>query len=770
MTLALALRPHQQAAFDEACQHLTVHDRVTIALPCGTGKTLVGQRLAQHVAPRGRSTILVLAPTVGLLAQTLRAWTRHSSRPLAPFVFCHDASVASGEFAQVPVSTSPAALAGWVRGALAAALRPTDPQVVVFATYQSSPRIADAHRTHALQPWGAVVADESHWCAGEFEAAFSTVVDDVKVPAAARIFLTATPRVRRPGAAAFCMDDPVAFGPMVAPLAVRAAIDARLLSDYVVAVVAVTDTDVREAITAAGGGGSVRVGEQVLPAQRVAVQLAVAAAARTYGLRRIMVFHNTVGGSQEFTNTLGEVVAADGGPAGLVAMHVDGATPARRRAESLETLADPGVGRWAVLSNVRCLGQGIDVPALDGVVFAGPRTSHTDITQCVGRALRLDPTRADPAVIVLPVLVDTERDLAAQVRSSRFRHVYRTLLALADHDTQLADELVRRRGTGGRGGGGRRDKVVVLDAAGAQGLEELRAALQVRALRLLTPGWDHGFAQLQAYVERVGDARVPANYVTADGFPLGAWVRGNRNRARLTPERIARLESVFGWVWNLHDAAWWEGLARLNAFAAEHGHTRIPRGYRCPDEFALDQWASVQRADARRGRLSAERRAALRAAGLSLDPEAERWANGIAHLREFVAQHGHASPSQNYVSPDGFLLGQWCHHLRKRRLRLTPAQVAEVEAFTGWVWDVLESRWRAGLGELAQFRARHGHVRVPRDYITPGGEPLGKWFDRQRCLTRAGSMPAHRRALLDNLDPDWAKPQAVARLKGAPRG
>lgn len=773
--VSVALRPHQQAAFDEANRHLCEHDRVTIVMPCGTGKTLVGQRLAQYQARHGSSAILVLVPTVALLKQTLDSWVKHSGRPVAAFVFCHDTTITTGDL-HVPVSTRPAALAGWLARARRASRGPSDEQVVVFATYQSSPRIADAHREHHLPPWHVVVADEAHCCAGEFEAAFATVVDDNRVPAAVRIFLTATPRVRKHAAqAAFCMDDPGAFGPIVAPLSVRSAIDAGLLSDYLIAVVALTDSDVREAVTA--GGLPVMVGEQPLPAEQVAVQLAVAVAAETYGLRRIMVFHNSIAASQAFTDTLAPIVDGRGVRADeLVAMHIDGATPARQRGQHLDVLAAPPGGGLAVLSNVRCLGQGIDVPALDGVVFAGPRTSALDITQCVGRALRLDPQREDPAVVVLPVFLDAEEDLHAQVASSRFRHVYRTLLALADQDTELADELStirRRRGGSSVSRGGGRGKVVVLGAAGAAGTDELYDALQLRALRLLTPNWERGFEELRAYVGERGDARVPANYVTATDFPLGAWVRGNRhNQGRLTAEQVAKLESQSGWAWNLHDAAWWDAYERLCAYIGQHGHACMPRRYRCADGFALDQWASVQRADFAAGRMPADRQAALRALVVfSLRPRDDRFEAGLVALCGYVADCGHACPPQSYVAPGGFRLGAWVKNIRRRYEQLAPEQRAALQAQPGWVWDVREAGWQHGVAELVAFQAAHGHLRVARDYITASGQPLGKWFDNQKTAHRAATLaPDRGRALADRFGPDWFRTPLTTSsgLKGAP--
>ncbi|MEY8019054.1 DEAD/DEAH box helicase [Mycobacterium servetii] len=774
-SVSVALRPHQQSAFDEANGHLRSHDRVTVVMPCGTGKTLLGQRIAQHQARHGSSAILVLVPTVALLKQTLDSWVKHSRRPVAAFVFCHDTTIASSDL-HVPVSTRPGALAEWLARTRRASRGPSDEQVVVFATYQSSPRIADAHRNHHLAPWHVVVADEAHCCAGEFEAAFATVVDDNRVPAAVRIFLTATPRVRKNAAqAAFCMDDPAAFGPIVAPLSVRSAIDAGLLSDYLIAVVAVTDNDVREAITA--GGSPVMVGEQPLPVEQVAVQLAVAAAARTYDLRRIMVFHNSIAASRAFTDTLATIVDGRGVRAeDLVAMHLDGDTPALQRDEHLQVLAAPPDQGLAVLSNVRCLGQGIDVPALDGVVFAGPRTSQLDITQCVGRALRLDPQRADPAVVVLPVFLDAAADLHAQVASSRFRHVYRTLLALADQDTELADELSmvyrRRRGSSPNRGGGDR-KVVLLDAVGGPGTDDLYNALQLRSLRLLTPNWERGYQELQAYVAEHGDARVPANYVTATGFPLGAWVRGNRHkRDRLTHEQVAKLQSENGWAWNLHEAAWWEAYERLRVYIDQHGHACIPRRYRCADGFALDQWVSVQRADIAAGRMPADREAALRALKVfSLRPSDDRFEAGLVALSKYAATYGHACPPQNYVNPADFALGHWTKNVRRRYAQLTAEQRAAVEAQPGWVWDVREANWQRGLAELVAYEAAHGHLRVARDYVTASGEPLGKWFDNQKTARRAGMLAPHRaRALTDRFGPKWFHfpSTPAAGLKGAP--
>lgn len=759
---ALSLRPHQQVAFDEASGYLREHSRVTVCMPCGTGKTLLGQRLAQTEARHGPSAILVLVPSLSLLTQTIQTWIEHSPRPINALAFC-DRRI-SGRHLGVSATTSPEALSEWMRHACRQARRPTDPQPVVFATYHSRPRIADAHRDHGLGSFAVAVADEAHRTAGQFEAAFATVVDDTKILAAVRIFLTATPRVRREDiTTAFCMDSEAAFGLMVTPILMREAINQGLLSDYEVAVVTVTDDDIRAALDSEAAGPPEQ-NVALLDAQMAATQVAVGTAMKTYRLSRLMVFHNSVAASRRFAADLPTTL--QGADLGAVrSMHLDAGTPAVVRQDYLRALAEPGQDKAAVLSNVRCLGEGIDVPALDGIVFAAPRTSTIDITQSVGRALRNDPDRPGRAVIVLPVFIDDSCDLVQQVRSSRFKHVYRTLLALADQDSALAGELAGRhaRQHSGRGPSGSRrgavdcGRIRVLAADGTPGAEALRAALALRTLKLLTPGWDFGYQTLQEYVEQHGQC--PANtYVTDTGYPLGSWARGQRqHREQLSDDQRSRLEALPGWAWNRFDAAWRESFERLTRWAAVHGDVKIPRGYRTADGFCLDQWPTIQRREYRAGTLAPERIALLEALpGWSWNPAHDSWDTGYDYLEAFLAETGSASPSQTEVTADGYRLGFWVAAQRTARQigKLTPERVAALEAIPGWTWNVREARWLAGLTELKRFGAAYGHAQVPRSHRTPSGDQLGRWVSNQRVAKHAGQLAPDRCTALEAV-PGW---------------
>ncbi|WP_081272087.1 DEAD/DEAH box helicase [Mycobacteroides immunogenum] len=762
------LRPHQRKALDTAQEHLRQHARVTICLPCGTGKTLTGQRLAQQVACHGRSAILVLVPSIPLLKQTMESWTAHSARPIEAFVFCHDRKISTAEF-QVPVATRPEVLAEWMRRTVQSS-RPTDPQAVVFATYHSSPKIAAAHRDHGLAPFHVTVADEAHRAAGELGAAFATVVDDTKIHSAVRIFLTATLRVRRDdNSTALCMENEAAFGPVIAPLGVREAIDQGLLSDYEIAIVTVTNDQIRDAMHARGDTAPQ---PQCAGEQLAAVQVAVGAARAAYGLSRMMVFHNRVAISRDFTSGLADVVGTGPG-SGLIAMHVDGTTSTTSRQKYLDKLEHPGDEKWAVLSSVRCLGEGIDVPSLDGIVFAAPRTSTIDITQCVGRALRLAPDRPGRAVIVLPVFADDRGDLTQQVAGSGYKHVYRTLIALADQDSALAGELAGTpaRGTAGRARGNRarggQPRIKVLTADGAPAMDELRAAIQLRTLQILTPGWDYGYQRLLEYVDAHGDCAFTNSYITDDGYPLGAWARGQRQRRdNLTDEHREKLQSVPGWTWNRFESAWMESYQRFVQWSTKHGHVKVPRGYRTSDGFCMGQWPSIQRREYRAGTLDQRRVELLEALpGWSWEPGRSGWDIGYSHLEEFISDVGSASPSQTYVTASGYRLGFWVAAQRQsyQRHLLSPERIAALEALAGWTWSVREARWQSGLAELLRYRVEHGHLHVPQNYLTPSGDRLGVWVSNQRVAKRSGQLSPERVRALEALD-GWSWWAYTARM------
>jgi hypothetical protein len=171
------------------------------------------------------------------------------------------------------------------------------------------------------------------------------------------------------------------------------------------------------------------------------------------------------------------------------------------------------------------------------------------------------------------------------------------------------------------------------------------------------------------------------------GHKLGQWILVQRHRA-LGPERRARLEALPGWTWDLHEADWEEGYARLERFAERTGHTRIPAKYRDGDGFRLGGWVVRQRQGQKHGELSAERARRLEGLpGWTWDLFEASWVEGFARLLAFVEREGHSRVPGSYRD-DGYRLGRWVIKQRQayRHGKLDRERRARLQALPGWVW------------------------------------------------------------------------------------
>ncbi|GAB3160976.1 DEAD/DEAH box helicase [Micromonospora sonneratiae] len=474
------LLPHQEVALKKVCDGLSEHDRGKLIMACGTGKTFTGLNIALTLVPAGGS-VLFLVPSIQLLSQTLREWMNEAGTKLRPFAVCSDVRVGrsrGGEDAdmavnelQEPATTSSAALAARFNAPHGDGRRS-----VVFATYQSIDVVAQAQHM-GIPRFDLVVCDEAHrttgvTLSGADESAFVRVHDGDYLKAAKRLYMTATPRVfgdeaRRKAADADAvmadMNDEEIFGPELHRLGFGEAVEAGLLTDYRVQVLAVDEAyvaryfqqalaksgeislpdaakligcwrglskDYGPATTTPNGGGS--DGEDAAP------------------MRTAVAFAKDIKDSKRAADALpffvdeaiddGGVVREGAHPIKVEARHVDGTMGIHQRNAHLAWLkenigSDDAVCR--VLTNARCLSEGVDVPALDAVMFLTPRGSQVDVVQAVGRVMRRAVGKK-LGYIILPVVVPTgvtpEQALA---NNERYRVVWQVLQALRSHDERF---------------------------------------------------------------------------------------------------------------------------------------------------------------------------------------------------------------------------------------------------------------------------------------------------------------------------------------------
>jgi len=476
-------RDYQKDAIEAVVKGLAEGDRGKLIMACGTGKTLTALRIAEEMVPKGGS-VLFLAPSLSLISQSLQEWDAESSdeKPLRAAAVCSDSGVGkaargqsrggeSGDFAlhEVPFqsNTDKVSLANWFRrwdkerqGGVS----------VVYGTYQSLRVISEAQRDFpdAVPEFDLVVCDEAHRTAGTSladreEAGFRLVHDGEAIRARKRLYMTATPKVFSPKAQAraeqreaviYSMDDEEHFGKELHRLSFSRALKLGILCDYRVLVLTEdegevsdafrdlleddeADMSLNDATRAVGCINGLRkrivYGDKTIPVTRD----------ETF-MHRAVAFSNSIRSSQRFEKHL-RALQEKYDDIEIEARHVDGAQSAVERSGHLEWLkAEPKAEEGAppvcrVLTNARCLSEGVDVPALDGVIFLEPRGSQVDVVQSVGRVMRKAPgTDKKVGYIILPIGVhrDDEPERALD-HNRKFKVVWQIVQALRSHDERL---------------------------------------------------------------------------------------------------------------------------------------------------------------------------------------------------------------------------------------------------------------------------------------------------------------------------------------------
>lgn len=483
------LLPHQKDAIDSVLSGFDASDRGKLVMACGTGKTFTSLRLMERSTP-ANGMILFLAPSISLVGQSLREWSAQAESPFHAFVVCSDSKVGKDEEDISAHDLAYPATTDAGRIVRAASALSKDRRTIIFSTYQSIQVVADAQR-QGLGRFDLIVCDEAHRTTGltlpgESPSEFVKVHHDENVAGAKRLYMTATPRIfadasktkaNEADAALFSMDDEATFGPEFYRLGFGKAVELDLLSEYKVLIVAVREAemaklannfnnafrldekkaiDINFATKIIGSWkglskrGLVSVGED---GQEEALVEDVAP------MRRAVAFSKSIKLSKQTTDIFKDLVSVykqahdcdeSDGMVRCDLDHVDGTMNALKRKQALDWLkADAEPGECRILSNARCLSEGIDVPTLDAVVFFDTRESIVDIVQSVGRVMRKDREgRKKYGYIILPVCMPSEKvkDYNAYIDSDpQFKGIWKVIKALRAHDESLVDEAEFRR-------------------------------------------------------------------------------------------------------------------------------------------------------------------------------------------------------------------------------------------------------------------------------------------------------------------------------------
>ena len=483
------LRDHQRQALNAVTAGFATAERGKLIMACGTGKTFTSLKIVEAMAGRGK-TVLFLVPSLSLLSQTLTEWTQESEVPLHSFAVCSDHDVGKKRKRReddavqtfvhelrYPATTAADKLAHEVSQRADA-----DHMTVVFGTYHSIEVISQAQHQYGLGEFDLVVCDEAHRTTGatydgEDDSAFVRVHDNDYLHGRKRLYMTATPRIygddskttaERNSVTLYSMDNEAWFGKELFVINFSTAVQKGLLVDYKVIVLAVEESHINrrlqdllrddenqlrvddaakivgcwKALSKIGlvgeeGGHSEHMKRAVAFCQVIEAQYA-GSAHKVSSKHIAEMFKAVVEAYQEAE----EIDAAD--RITCEAEHVDGSMNASEKEAKLDWLkAEPAKNTCRILSNVRCLSEGVDVPALDAVLFLTPRNSQVDVVQSVGRVMRNAPGKKR-GYVVLPVVIPAGVEPNAALDDNKtYKVVWEVLQALRSHDDRF-DAAINR--------------------------------------------------------------------------------------------------------------------------------------------------------------------------------------------------------------------------------------------------------------------------------------------------------------------------------------
>jgi superfamily II DNA or RNA helicase len=750
--------PHQVEAIEAVVSGLKKSDRGQMIMACGTGKTFTTLWIKE--ALNARAT-LVLLPSLNLLSQTMREWAWGAKDDFDILNVCSDKSVGKKTEDMGP-SEAPFPVTSEVSEIAAFLQRPSDK--VLFCTYQSSALIAEVQKDKSIPSFDLAIADEAHRCAGKSDAGFSTILDAAKIRSAKRLFTTATPRyfgkavkdaAKLRDTEIIGMDNEELFGPVVHKLTFGEAIQRDLLNDYQVVVVGVDEPRVKLLIDNYELVSSNP--DSITDARTLAAKVGLIKAIRDYNLKRVISFHSRVKGAKEFSGEFKDVVElikpVERPEGFFFADYVEGKMKASDRADKIQQLKSLEGYDKGVLSNARCLAEGVDVPSLDGIAFIDPRGSQIEIIQAVGRAIRRVRNAASQSkgTIVIPVFIEEGDSPEASIDASNFKPVWDILNALRAHDEILAETLDEYRASLARDRKNSKDQVdkVIFDLPASVGVD-FASALRTVLVEASTASWEFWFAKLQLYREVFGNCLVQTGYQTDDGLKLGLWAGNLRSRKeRLSPTQLERLDSI-GFAWNLTEHRWEDGFQRLQQYKSEHGDLLVPAKYCTPDGYKLGQFVNVQRTY--KNEITDNRKDRLDSIHFIWDQIEYQWEIGFKSLVKYKENYGNCSAPQSFVDKDGFKLGIWLSSQRTGRRHLSSERQARLAAI-GFIWDPIQSKWDEGYFELRLFKEENGNCMVPRHLITPNGYPLGNWVNNKRSKRK--NLSLEQQEQLNNLGFVW---------------
>ncbi len=724
-----APRPYQRKAVNQILKTLEQHERTHIVMACGTGKTRVSLWVAEELSAKN---IVVFLPSLALVNQFMHEWLKVTKwSRVSCLAVCSDETVTRGldnivldpEDCDFPVTTDPHTIHFFLKS-------PTTDTRVVFCTYQSSSALSEGMQE--CPPFELGIFDEAHKTAGN--NSFSLALDNEAIPIQKRLFMTATPKhynIRKKNQEsdaplAYSMDSEELYGPRAYTLSFRAAINLGIITDYKIMISIVHSEDAKKS---------------ELDAKTIALKKAIL---KSSHIAKVITFHRTIKEAYHFSEHMQHSQAIPY----FTNLHVSGLIPSHTRKEIMHAFQK---SHKSIISNARCLTEGIDIPAIDMVAFLNTKKSKIDIVQAIGRAMRKVPGKTC-GYVFLPLFVEQNKGESIEdaILRADYEDIWEVVQALSEQDEDLQvtiETLQQEKGKHGALTLGLEQyiEMITSDTVNVALQTRLQKIIFVTIIDKIGSSWNEMYGRLCSFKEKNHHCNVPVKY---ENKSLRLWVwtqRGLYNKQKLSEARINLLNAI-GFDWDPLNTIWKAAYEALKQFKEIHNHCNFPQSY---TNKYLRSWVLKQRQFYSKQKLSEARINLLNAIGFDWDPLNTIWEAAYEALKEFKEIHNHCNVPQSYTNKS---LGTWVGTQRGlyNKQKLSEAKIKLLNAI-GFDWDPLNTSWQASYEALKKFKAIHNHSNVSRYE----DKSLGEWVSTQRGLYNKQKLSEAKIKQMNAIGFDW---------------
>lgn len=720
-------RPHQGEAIKAVIKEFKIANRAHMVMACGTGKTFTALRIAEALKAK---SIVVLVPSLALINQFMKEWIENIViKDFEMLAVCSDSSVAKGveetSLLYEPIDFKVVADAFAIYRFLSESNNKTK---IVFCTYQSAHLLSVASKR---MPFELGIFDEAHKTAGYNKTSFAVALSDKNVKITNRLFMTATPRH---GSARkdkngepiplFSMDDPKIYGRLVYKLGFREAINLGLICDYKIIISAIDENKKTEHEFNA---------DYELQEKAIALQKAI----KDANINKVITFHSAVSQAELFAEILQKNKIHKN------ILHINSGSNMARRIETMQKFKKQP---QAIITNARCLTEGVDVPTVDMVAFLNPKSSKIDIVQAIGRALRNAPGKTT-GYIFLPLLVKDLNNIENEAAVSQFRTVWEVLSALNEQDSELADVVKNVARASGENItqynteklNTDHDKILSFSS------KEIKKLIHVKILDKMVSTWDKMEPKIEAFHEKYG---INAYKEQEKKYPeLCAYIKRLKAiKTILPPDRIEKLSKMGLWANSIDK--WEQYFNLLCKFKKENPYKSFSR-----DQLPLSlyKWLGYQRNARKRGNLPIDKIMRLNDIGVVFfeSPLAENdasFADRLQELVNFQKRNGTLHVPQRGGNP---ALGKWCCAIRESyKAGTLPIHRYNELTRIGFTFDYKETAWEKMYEKYIKY-VENGSVKL--------GKELCAWVAYQKKSYANGSLSKDRAEKLFKLNFDFKR-------------